>query len=61
MFAESESEMAVYRSFDAYLKRFFPDEWKRKHAPTDPYEIAKAVVEASAKKHLEKLTKAGSK
>ena len=47
--------VAVYRTFDQYLKRFFPDEWEKKHAPMDLYEAAVAMVRASAEKHMREL------
>jgi len=50
-----KDEGQVFKTFDEYLKRFFPEEYEERTKPKDPYEAAAAVVEASAERHMKIL------
>lgn len=45
-------EGQVFKTFDEYLKRFFPEEYEERNRPKDPDEAAAAIVRASAERHM---------
>jgi len=51
-----KEEGQVFKTFDEYLKCFFPEEYEERNKPKDPYEAAAAVVKASAERHMKILT-----
>ena len=51
----AKPEVQVYSTFDEYLKRFFPEEYKQRNKVQDPNEAAVAMVKASAEKHMRVL------
>ena len=51
----AKAEAQVYKTFDEYLRRFFPKEYEERSKPKDPYEAAAAMVKASAEKHMRVL------
>ena len=51
----AKPEVQVYKTFDEYLKRFFPEEYNERNKVQDPNEAAVAMVKASAEKHMRVL------
>jgi len=51
----TKPEVQVYKTFDEYLRHFFPKEYKERNKPKDPNEAAVAMVKASAEKHMRVL------
>ena len=51
----AEPKAEVYKTFDEYLQRFFPEEYEERNKPKDPYEAAVAMVRASVAKHMRVL------
>jgi len=53
--ANEGTRMSVYKTFDDYLKRFFPEAFAKQHAPKDPAEQARIVVEKAFRRWPEGL------
>ena len=45
----------MYKTFDEYLRHFFPEEYKERNKPKDFREAAAAMVRESAERHLKIL------